>query len=281
LQNTLLLFFDSYSGARLYRMQFMSIHGFSGVDLDCEFPQSQSDGRAFVTLLGEMHGAFNGHYGISVILPPETSVLAYFYPYDMQDHVDFFNIMSYDYTTPSRSATVQLHTSMDKIESSLEYMWKNHIDSKNINIGLAYYAYAYTLKGPSCTSNGCPSTGVRKELGCTNEPDGVLPLFVIDSLLVRFRRVPYVNQTACVVELTWDTDQFVSFDNSGTLDLKLQRANELCLGGTMVWSISDATVKQQNYKRVYASESLADHEQAHTPKRKHVGHYAHAGRHHV
>jgi chitinase len=37
--------------------------------------------------------------------------------------------------------------------------------------------------------------------------------------------------------LTWDSDQWVSYDDEETLKMKLDYANKLCLGGTMVWAL--------------------------------------------
>jgi hypothetical protein len=41
-------------------------------------------------------------------------------------------------------------------------------------------------------------------------------------------------------ELTWD-DQWVSFNDAGTLAKKPELANDRCLGGTALWAIDYAT----------------------------------------
>lgn len=37
--------------------------------------------------------------------------------------------------------------------------------------------------------------------------------------------------------VTWDNDQWVSYDNNNTLKQKMDYANGLCLGGVMVSSL--------------------------------------------
>lgn len=37
--------------------------------------------------------------------------------------------------------------------------------------------------------------------------------------------------------MSWDQDQWVSYDDSETFALKLEYANKLCLGGTFVWAL--------------------------------------------
>lgn len=52
-----------------------------------------------------------------------------------------------------------------------------------------------------------------------------------------------LDKDAAVKQLVWDKDQWVSFDDSETLKMKLDYANGKCLGGTMVWAVStDSTV---------------------------------------
>lgn len=37
--------------------------------------------------------------------------------------------------------------------------------------------------------------------------------------------------------MSWDSDQWVSYDDLETYALKLEYANQLCLGGTFVWAL--------------------------------------------
>lgn len=44
-----------------------------------------------------------------------------------------------------------------------------------------------------------------------------------------------LDKDAAVQIVTWDNDQWVSYDDAETFKLKLEYANNLCLGGTMIW----------------------------------------------
>ncbi|KAF5614762.1 killer toxin subunits alpha beta [Fusarium sp. NRRL 52700] len=46
-----------------------------------------------------------------------------------------------------------------------------------------------------------------------------------------------LDKEAAVQIVTWDSNQWVSWDDAKTLKMKLDYANERCLGGTMVWAI--------------------------------------------
>ena len=47
-----------------------------------------------------------------------------------------------------------------------------------------------------------------------------------------------LDQNAAVQIVTYDTDQWVSYDDDTTFKLKVEYANSKCLGGLMVWAAS-------------------------------------------
>lgn len=49
---------------------------------------------------------------------------------------------------------------------------------------------------------------------------------------------PTLDKAAAVKQIVWDTNQWVSYDDSETFKMKIDYANGKCLGGTMIWAIS-------------------------------------------
>lgn len=96
-------------------------------------------------------------------------------------------------------------------------------------MGLGFYGRSFTMKDPSCLAAGCPFTDGAKGGECTGTP-GVLSAAEIVKIIAAGATVTF-DEAAAVKIVTWDTDQWVSWDDAETLKLKMDYANLRCLGG--------------------------------------------------
>jgi chitinase len=97
------------------------------------------------------------------------------------------------------------------------------------------------LADPSCNiPNGvCQfvyEDGVGADPGGCSDASGILNLAEINEIIQsnNLESEIVLAKKAAVKWMTWNTDQWVSFDDAETLDSKTRFAMSRCLGGTMV-----------------------------------------------
>jgi len=85
------------------------------------------------------------------------------------------------------------------------------------------------MKDPSCLTAGCPFSDGARGGECTGTL-GVLSAAEIQKVINNGAMVTF-DAAAAVEIVTWDTDQWVSWDSVKTLKIKVDFANKRCLGG--------------------------------------------------
>lgn len=248
--------------------QFMATYGFDGVDLDWEYPGASDrggadeDGANFVQLVKDMRSSFSSKYGISVTLPTSYWYLQGFQPVDMEPYVDWFNLMAYDLhgtwdsTDVWEGPYIRPHTNLTEISEALDLLWRAGVTPGKIVLGEGWYGRSFTLADPSCdTPNGLCEFTTGGDAGPCSATSGILMNAEILSIIETYDVDVVYDDVAAVKWITWDTTQWVSYDDSETLAQKKDFANELCLGGLMIWAVD---YNNQTNKTGFGSQSYAD-----------------------
>lgn len=162
---------------------FMSEYGFDGVDIDWEYPGAgdrggtKNDYDNFPLLLKAIRQAFNDHghgrWGISITAPSSYWYLQWFNLGELVKHVNFINLMSYDLhgiwdQNNEIGKQVLAHTNLTEVDHALELFWRNNVDPKMINLGVAFYGRSYKLADAACRLPGCRFSGPGDKGECSN-----------------------------------------------------------------------------------------------------------------
>ncbi|KKK15035.1 hypothetical protein ARAM_004655 [Aspergillus rambellii] len=119
----------------------------------------------------------------------------------------------------------------------MDLLWRNNINSDQVTLGIAFYARAFTVADPSCQTAGCAFASGSRSGNCSMQT-GVLLNSEFDEIRKVYGVKPTLDKEAAVEVLTWDKDQWATYDDATTFKLKIDFAKRFCLGGIMAHSPS-------------------------------------------
>ncbi|KAI6822858.1 hypothetical protein KC332_g10628 [Hortaea werneckii] len=241
--------------------RFLKQYVFDGVDINWEYPVAedragnQADYETYVMFLKVLRAELGTEYGVTATLPVLYSYLQHFDVKNVAQHLDWINMQrKCDSEAIVAESVVQAHSNLTEIDRGLDLLWRTGIDPQKVVLGLGFYGSAFTLESPKCSKPGCGSSGSAKEGECTVQP-GILSNSEIQDIIADNGITPILVKEDAVKYLTWDFNQWASYDDEETLKMKREYANSLCLGGTMVWALDlDKPNKQTSANNLLGSE---------------------------
>ena len=151
-------------------------------------------------------------------------------------HVHYTDFASNRYT----QRVINPHTNLTEIQDGLDLLWRNDVDPGKVVLGLGFYGRSFTLRDPSCKLPGCPFTGGAKAGECSGEA-GILSNAEIQRIIKKNGLKPTLDTKAGVKWVTWDRNQWVSYDDADTYKMKIDFARKNQLAGysksiSVLWS---------------------------------------------
>ncbi|KAG6039144.1 hypothetical protein E4U41_003160 [Claviceps citrina] len=231
-------------------VSFLTYYGFDGVDLDWEYPGApdrggkKEDTKNYVELVKTLRATFDRtgrSLGITFTAPSSYWYLRWFDMPGMMKYCDWVNLMSYDLhgtwdSTNPIGAIVQGHTNLTEIKLAAELFWRVKIPAHKIALGFGFYGRAFTLSSPSCTTPGCPFSGGAKPGVCT-KTSGYLAYYEVQDILKKNSNIKVIHdKEAAVKYFTFDTNQWISYDDRDTLKQKVDWANDVGFSGSLIWA---------------------------------------------
>lgn len=234
-------------------LEFLRERNFDGLDLDWEFPRGD-DKKNFVDLLKELREAFDAEakdkklpkllLTVAVSAGAET-VRGGYDVAPIGAHVDFINIMSYDFHGKWESKTGH---NAPLFASSGESEWRKQLSmdfgvklwermgapKSKLVVGLATYGRSFTLASASQHGMNAPSSGGGKAGEFTRE-SGFLAFYEICDMLKQGASYYWDEEQA--VPYAVHGDQWVGFDDELSIRNKVKWLNEQGYAGAMVWAL--------------------------------------------
>lgn len=147
------------------------------------------------------------------------------------------------------------------MKSAFDLFWRNGVPANKLNMGLGFYGRAFQLEDPSCSKPGCNFKGGATKGGCSGE-SGILSYREITDIVRTKKLTPVHDKEAGVKYITWNSDQWVSYDDADTFEQKKDLAKDLGLGGYLIWAIDQDDDSLTALQAVIAPKLLGDFDAA-------------------
>ncbi|KAJ6608966.1 hypothetical protein B0H10DRAFT_2066126 [Mycena sp. CBHHK59/15] len=222
-------------------LRVFETYGFDGLDVDWEYPAASDRGGApadtknYVAFMAAVKKAFSDPgYGLTFTAPSSYWYLQHFDLPGLLQHADWVNLMI-------RRPIVGAHTNLTEIDEAFKLYWRVGVDPNQMVMGLGFYGRSFTLASSDCSSPGCIWASGANAGPCSGQ-SGILMYAEIQSILNQVddsgsTPSPVFDEDAAVKYVVWDTNQWVSYDDSESFAVKMNYANDRCIGGTMIWSM--------------------------------------------
>ncbi|KAK2577855.1 hypothetical protein KPH14_001118 [Odynerus spinipes] len=225
---------------------------FDGLDLDWEFPAWLGSGERqkihFVQLIQEIRKEFDRSnkkliLSVAVAAPQAIVDQSYNVP-EIAEHVDFVNLMSYDYhfyvwyfpvtdlNAPLYPNTIESgYLSTLNVNFSAHYWISKGMPRDKIVIGIPTYGHSYKLDNPLNHKLQAPASGFGK-LGSNG--------FVSYSTICQFlnRGAYSVFESESKVPYAYKDDEWISYDNNESVYYKTKWILANGFKGAMIFSLN-------------------------------------------
>ncbi|KAL8984092.1 MAG: hypothetical protein Q9177_004794 [Variospora cf. flavescens] len=212
--------------------QMLDTYDFDGLDIDWEHPDNPKKGSDYTSLMSTLRKHLAApKYILTSALPAGTWALQYIDLAKAASHMDYVNIMSYDfagpwgnmsgyhsqlYTPPNSSAEMQTSG-----QSAVQYLRSKGVPASKITLGIPVYGRSFL-----------EASHINQRFKSSGGNEGTFEY----SQLPRPGTQELVDQRAGAAYCVGGDGGFVAYDNPDTVQVKAHFAKQHKLAGLFYWT---------------------------------------------
>ncbi|KAF6212525.1 hypothetical protein GE061_013048 [Apolygus lucorum] len=237
-------------------VEFMERYGFTGLDLDWEYPKCwqvdctkgpESDKEGFAALVAELSAVFRPRkWLLTAAVSPSKTVIdqAYDVP-SLNAYLDWVNLMAYDYHGHWDGLTGHVaplyHHEGDVNENfntnySIHYWLDGGLSREKLVVGMPMYGQTFTLSELNYTGLNAEASGGGRP-GQFTRAAGMLAFYEICETVSGENWEVTREEDESMGPHATKGDQWVGYDDISDIIKKSELIKNLRLGGGMIWAL--------------------------------------------
>ena len=227
---------DQLREAFIYNLAtILTLHGYDGVDLDWEFPESEEDRNNLNLLVSDMDSIFHiiDSDWIITMAIPVSNWYGQWHDFEfLVNHIDFFNAMTYG-----------THGDWSNHSGHLSPLYPSPPDDLDGSCHDNMY-YLSSIRGiPRDKINmGMPFWGIKWHSSNINEPFNGntvdIMYYEIPQLIGNGWSYHWDDDALCPYLIKNDNTEIITYENEQSIRLKCEYVLEQEIGGVMIWALS-------------------------------------------
>ncbi len=224
---------------------FAIANGYDGVDFDYEVPNTNAQAIAFTALLQDVRALMpKGQYLLSAAVASTPGSWGVYDFAGMIPLLDFFNVMTYDFhgawtnhsghNSPLYMSPLDPGQDGSLNDSTNQYLSSFNVPAEKINLGTAFYGYAFNVYGlwSFCANqNLCGNGGAPTVL--YSQVEQLIQTGAWTENFDDLAGAPYL------LDSSGPTFGFITYDNPSSTSEKVTYAlSKRKLGGVFMWELS-------------------------------------------